>query len=144
MRIRITVVAFLLTSSCLLHAEPLDRLIRREQANVDNEAVSVYGGNAGKLDAIFHIEWAGVGNPVSGFYYYVAKGRKTVYTLSGNNPKEGVINLQEFTPSPKGGEPFLSANCRLTKRVTADRIIWEGTMNNIDGRSFPMKLSRPR
>jgi hypothetical protein len=124
-------------------ADPLDELVHREQKNVDNESVVVYGGNIGKLDALFFIEWTGTGNPVSGHYFHLSNGRKKTYTLTGNNPKDGVVNLAEYTPDGKGTAK-LTANCRLTKRVTADRIIWEGTMNNTDGRVLPMKFSRPR
>jgi hypothetical protein len=124
-------------------ADSLDELILREQRNVDNESVLVYGGNVGKLDAVFFIEWAGTGKPIVGYYFYPSKGRKKIYTLKGNNPKEGILNLVEYTPDDSG-KAILTANCRLTKRVTADRILWEGTMNNTDGRQLPMKFSRPR
>lgn len=124
-------------------ADPLDELVLREQKNADNESVVVYGGNIGKQDAIFFIEWTGTGNPLDGHYFYVSKGRKNSYTLTGNNPKDGVLILSEYTPDGTG-KSIRTADCRLTKRVTADRIIWEGTMNNTDGRVLPMKFSRPR
>jgi hypothetical protein len=121
----------------------LDKTIKRLQGEVDNEAVSVYGGNVGKLQAIFFIEWAGTGNPVAGYYYYPSRGRAKTYKLTGTNPKQGVLTLQEFTPKEDGTYEH-SASCRLSKRVTDSRIIWEGKMNNTDGRVLPMKFSRPR
>ena len=121
----------------------LDKTIMRLQADVDNEAVQVYGGSVGELQAIFFIEWTGTGNPVEGYYYYPAKGRAKTYKLTGSNPKAGVLILQEFTPQEDGSYE-LSASCRLTKKVSDRRIIWEGTMNNTDGRTFPMEFSRPK
>ncbi len=121
----------------------LDKLVKKEQANVDNEAVSVYGGKVGKLEAVFFIEWTGVGNPIEGHYYYLSRGKDKGYRLKGTNPKVGVIVLEEYTP--KGdGTSRLTANCRLTKRVTKGRIIWEGQMNNTDGRQLKISFSRPR
>lgn len=119
----------------------LDKLVAKEQANVDNESVSVYGGTVGKLEAIFHIEWAG--DEVFGWYYYPTRGRDKRYALQGTNPKEGVITLQEFTPSP-GGTAEHTASCRLTKTVSKTRITWKGQMNNTDGRVLPMQFSRLR
>lgn len=124
-------------------ADKLDPMVKAEQANVDNEAVVVYGGSVGKLDAIFSLELSGTGNPVDGHYYYPSRGKEKVYVLKGSNPKEGVLVLQEYTVGADGKREF-SANCRLTKRVTDDRIIWEGTMTNTDGRVLEMKFSRPR
>lgn len=138
---------FTLLSVFLLAASPstaadLDDLVRVEQSRVDNESVSVYGGNVGKAQAIFAIEWTGTGNPISGYYYYVSRP-KTVYTLTGSNPKDGVILLAEYTPQPNG-QAVATANCTLTKRTANGRIIWEGVMNNTDGRKFPISFSRPR
>ncbi|MAS95836.1 MAG: hypothetical protein CMO55_21745 [Verrucomicrobiales bacterium] len=94
-----------------------------------------YQGNVGKLKATFQIEWDG--EKVSGSYSYNNRPG-TVYTLQGNNPEPGVINLSEYT----GNE--LTARCQLTKRVTDDEIIWEGRMHNTDGREFLMSFSRIR
>ena len=121
----------------------LDKTIKRLQANVDNEAVQVYGGNVGKLQAVFFIEWTGTGNAIEGYYYYPSRGRAKTYKLKGTNPKQGVITLQEFTPKEDGSYEH-SASCRLTKKVSDSRISWSGTMNNTDGRTFPMKFSRPK
>lgn len=121
----------------------LDKAIQRLQAEVDNEAVQVYAGSVGNLPAIFFIEWTGTGNPVEGYYYYPSRGRAMTYRLTGTNPVDGVLTLQEFTPQKDGGY-LHSASCRLTKRVTASRVVWEGQMNNTDGRVLPMRFSRPR
>ena len=80
----------------------LDKTIKRLQENVDNEAVSVYGGAVGKLAAIFFIEWTGTGNPVEGYYYYPSRGKEKTYKLKGSNPKQGVLVLQEYTPDASG------------------------------------------
>ena len=132
-------VFYVLASFCA--ASPLDDLVAREQANVDNEAVLAYGGIVGKLDAVFLIEWDKTNGVVEGYYYYPARGRERTYRLAGTNPKPGVLVLQEFSPKDGGGE-VLSASCRLTKRVSGSRVIWEGTMNNTDGRVLPMSFSR--
>jgi hypothetical protein len=129
-------------SVCLCVAETLEDRVAYEQRNVDNEAVAAYGGKVGKLDAIFLIEWDGEpNNTLNGFYYYPSRGRHLQYRLSGTNPKPGVLVLQEFTATANGGD-VLSATCRLTKRVSGDRVIWEGKMNNTDGRVLPMSFSR--
>lgn len=123
-------------------AETLNDRVANEQRNVDNGAVAAYGGKVGKVDAIFLIEWDDEpNNTVNGFYYYASRGRELKYRLTGTNPKPGVLVLQEFTTTPNGGE-VLSATCRLTKRVSGDRVIWEGTMNNTDGRVLPMWFAR--
>ena len=122
----------------------LDELVAREEANRDNESVLYFGGKVGKLDAIFIIEWDTTpGNTLQGSYYNPARGRDRMYRLSGKFVNDRTLILQEFTPQ-KGGGDELSATCRLTKRVTADRIIWEGTMNNTDGRKLDMMFSRKR
>ena len=121
----------------------LDRLVAKEQGNVDNEAVTVYGGKVGKLEAIFVLEFSGTGNPVDGWYYYPSRGREKRYLLKGSNPKNGVLLLQEYTPKVHGAAE-LSANCRLTKKITGGRITWSGRMNNTDGRSLAISFSRKR
>lgn len=132
---------FLFLSHASTDASPLDALVAREQANRDNEAVEVYGGAVGKLDAVFFLEWDDQNGLVSGYYYYPSQGRARTYRLEGTNPKPGVLLLREFTTTQNGGEE-LSANCRLVKRATEDRIVWEGQMNNTDGRAFKMNFSR--
>jgi hypothetical protein len=123
-------------------ASPLDDLVARERAEgADNEAVEVYGGSVGKLEAVFILEWDDYNGIVSGYYYYPSRGRARTYRLEGTNPKPGVLMLREFTTTQSGGEE-LSANCRLVKRVTEDRIVWEGQMHNADGRALKMSFSR--
>jgi hypothetical protein len=123
-------------------ANTLDELVAYEQARVDNEAVLVFGGKVGKLDAVFFIEWDEYpGNTLDGRYYYPSRGRDRMYRLAGKLPKPDVLLLEEFTPKA-GGSETPSATCRLTKRVSGDRIIWEGTMRNADGRELPMSFSR--
>ena len=144
MRTFLTTILLSLTCLALSHGRSLDELIAHEQRNVDNEAVIAYGGRVGKLEAVFLIEWDGEPNTtLNGFYYYPSGGRKLKYRLAGTNPKPGVLILQEFTPTADGGE-VLSANCRLSKRISGDRIVWEGTMKNTDGRVLPMSFSRAR
>jgi hypothetical protein len=125
------------------HASPLDALIAREKANRDNEAVEVYAGAVGKLDAVFFLEWDERSEMVSGYYYYPARGRSRTYRLEGTNPNPGLLLLREYSTAEGGGEK-LSANCRLEKRVTVDRIIWKGQMHNTDGRTLGMSFSRPK
>lgn len=131
-----------LSTVCPSVAETLEDRVVSEQRGVDNEAVAAYGGRVGKLEAVFLIEWDGEpNNTLNGFYYYPSRGRELKYRLTGTNPKPGVLVLQEFTTTANGGE-VLSATCRLTKRVSGGRVIWEGRMNNIDGRVLPMSFSR--
>ena len=123
-------------------AGTLEERLAYEQRNVDNEAVSAYGGKVGKLDVIFLIEWDGEPNTtLSGFYYYPSRGRKLKCRLTGTNPKPGVLLLQEFAFTTDGGE-VLSANCRLSKGISGARVIWEGKMKNTDGRVLPISFSR--
>ena len=144
MRTFLTTILLSLTCLALSHGRSLDELIAHEQRNVDNEAVIAYGGRVGKLEAVFLIEWDEEPNTtLNGIYYYPSRGRKLKYRLAGTNPKPGVLILQEFTPTADGGE-VLSANCRLSKRISGDRIVWEGTMKNTDGRVLPMSFSRAR
>lgn len=135
----------LLLSSGLLIADQasLDKLVKEEQSKVDNEAVSVYGGKVGKLEAIFFIEWSGEKNPVSGYYYYPSRGKDMRYKLKGTNPRDGVILLEEYTRK-ENGTFGLTAICRLTKRVAKSRILWEGKMNNTNGKQLEMSFSRRR
>lgn len=122
-------------------ADPTDEQIKKAQANVDNESVVVYGGKVGKLVAMFALEIAGA--QVDGHYYYPTRDKNEWFKLKGTNPKDGVLILQEFTKQ-EGGKLVHTASCRLTERATDSRIIWEGTMNNTDGRSFPMHFSRAK
>ena len=144
MRTFLTTIVLSLACLAFSHGRSLDDLVAHEQRNVDNEAVIAYWGKVGKLDAVFLIEWDGEPNNVlQGYYYYPSRGRDRMYRLTGTNPKPGVLLLQEYSPKPSGGE-VLSANCRLSKRETKDRIIWEGRIENAEGRVFPIWFSRSR
>lgn len=144
MKTRLCLILTLCATVLSAAAASLDELVAREQDNVDNEAVVVFGGKVGKLDAIFLIEWdEHPGNTLDGYYFYPSRGRDRMYRLAGKLPKPDVLLLEEFTPKPGGGDA-LSATCRLTKRVSGDRITWEGTMRNTDGRELPMSFSRKR
>lgn len=143
MKTIIPLILALCTAALSATAASLDELVAREQANVDNEAVVVFGGKVGKLDAIILIEWdEHPGNTLDGYYYYPSRGRDRMYRLAGKLPKPDVLLLEEFTP--KAGGETLSATCRLTRRISGDRITWEGTMRNTDGRELPMSFSRKR
>jgi len=144
MRKFLTTILLSLACLALSHGRSLDELVANEQRNADNEAVIAYGGKVGKLDAVFLIEWDGEpNNTLQGYYYYPSRERDRMYRLTGTNPKSGVLLLQEYSPTPLGVE-VLSANCRLAKRETKERIIWEGRMDNTDGRSFSISFSRMR
>ncbi len=96
-----------------------------------------YIGNVGKLDAIFYLKWLPDGT-VQGSYYYPKRGADKSYLILGNNHAEGKLYLEEYTDNN------LSARIYLTKSVTDGNITWSGTMNNLDGRSFKVNLSRDR
>lgn len=107
------------------------------QEAIRNTPVTVYRGNVGNLEAMYFIQWIS-DNDIRGTYFYPKRGMEQTYTLVGNNPQQGVLYLDEYT-----GEA-LSARCTLKKRVTDREIIWEGTMDNTDGRSFNMVMRRER
>ncbi|MEM1444212.1 MAG: hypothetical protein AAGF67_17830, partial [Verrucomicrobiota bacterium] len=86
--------------------------------------------------AEFQLNWQQSGT-VSGTYHYPSKPGVT-YQLVGSNPREGELQLDEYTK----GE--MTARCVLRKRLTETQIIWEGTMTNTDGRELAMSLTRQR
>jgi len=95
-----------------------------------------YTGKVGKLGAVFSLDWASDGS-VAGVYHYPARPGVR-YALRGSNPSEGKLYLEEFT------DGALTARCHLVKRIEDGRIVWEGTMANMDGRRLPMSFSRAR
>lgn len=95
-----------------------------------------YSGSVGGLQADFSLEFHDDGS-VSGTYSYPSN-KGSVYLLSGSNPRQGELYLEEYTGAT------LSAKCYLSKRVTEDFIVWEGVMQNTDGREFDMFFSRAR
>ncbi len=98
---------------------------------------AVYEGNVGRLPASFTLRWHG-DDSVSGVYLYPTRDSGKGYALRGLNTRAGELFLEEFTR----GE--LTARIYLFKRLTDSRIVWEGQMQNTDGRRFPVTLSRPR
>ena len=95
-----------------------------------------YQGSVGKMRAIFSLTWHD-DRTVTGAYSYPDRPG-VVYRLSGNNPREGQLYLEEYTGNT------LSARCFLQKELTGNSIIWRGRMQNTDGREFPMHFSRAR
>ena len=112
-------------------------------ADSDNESAMVYSGQVGKLQAKFLLEWDSLNRRVSGHYFYPSRNPQKKYRLDGNNLQDGVLNLREFSPDAAGNEQ-MTANCSLQKRLDGDRVIWEGTMNNTDGRVLPISFSRAK
>lgn len=95
-----------------------------------------YSGAVGKLKANFSLDFHDDGS-VSGTYSYPSR-KGTVYRLSGSNPRQGELYLEEYTGTA------LSAKCYLSKRISEGAIVWEGVMKNTDGREFNMFFSRTR
>lgn len=112
-------------------------------ASNDNEAAVEYIGHVGKLRAKFVLEWDSANRRVSGHYYHPTRNPQKKYRLDGNNPQDGILSFREFSPDASGNER-LTANCTLRKRLDGDRIVWEGTMKNTDGRVLPMLFSRDK
>lgn len=110
-------------------------------SDTHNELAAAYNGRVGKLPATFVLEWDSSSRQVRGYYFHPSRNAQKKYKLEGDNPENGVLNLKEFSPDAAGNER-LTANCTLRKRVSDNRIIWEGTMNNTDGRELPMSFSR--
>lgn len=123
--------------------EALDALAQEAQTEVDSEAVSVYGGKVGNADAIFFIEWAGAGSQVEGRYYLLARGKDFMYVLKGSNPKSGVLEFEDFLEAGEGNLVLNSA-CTMTKRVSDERIVWEGEKTYESGHVVPISFSRPK
>jgi hypothetical protein len=143
-------IALLLPTMLWAGQESLAGLVKQEQANSDNEAVSVYGGKVGPADAIFFIEWSGTGNPVEGRYYLPARGKNIpargknmICVLKGTNPRSGVLELEVFTANADGAL-VPHASCKLKKRISGDRIVWEGEKLYPNGRSLPISCSRAK
>ena len=95
-----------------------------------------YQGSVGKMKAVFSLTWHD-DRTVTGTYSYPDRPG-LVYRLSGNNPREGQLYLEEYTGNT------LSARCFLQKELTGSAIVWKGRMVNTDGREFPMHFARAR
>jgi hypothetical protein len=96
-----------------------------------------YVGHVGKLDAIFFLKWL-PGGKIQGTYFYPKRGIDRSYTLLGDNSEDGKIYLEEYT------DKALTARIGLVKSITAREIVWEGAMQNVDGRRFEMSFRRDR
>jgi FlgO protein len=96
-----------------------------------------YIGHVGQLDAIFSLKWL-PGGKIQGTYFYPKRGINRSYTLLGENSEDGKIYLEEYT------DKALTARMELVKSITAGEIVWEGVMQNVDGRRFEMSLRRDR
>jgi Trypsin-like peptidase domain len=96
-----------------------------------------YIGHVGQLDAIFFLKWL-PGGKIQGTYFYPKRGINRSYTLLGENSEDGKIYLEEYT------DKALTARIGLVKSITAREIVWEGAMQNVDGRRFEMSFRRDR
>src|SRR5262249_4416666 len=96
-----------------------------------------YIGQVGRLDAIFFLKWLPAGR-IQGTYFYPKRGISRSYTLLGENSEEGKMYLEEYT------DKTLTARIGLVKSITAHEIVWEGAMQNVDGRRFEMSFRRDR
>lgn len=122
-------------------AFPMEFSRRRETATpatptAPSSDATRYSGQVGRLAATFALTWH-EGGAVTGTYTYPDRPGAT-YGLKGTNPREGELYLAEYT------DGVLTARCQLWKRIEEGEIIWEGEMSNLDGRRFPMMLSRTR
>ena len=97
----------------------------------------VYVGSVGRLKAVFSLDWAANGT-VSGVYCNPTRDASMIYTLIGDNPREGFIRLREYTHSN------LTARLELRKSLTPGWIIWSGKMHNTDGRVLDVTFQRER
>ncbi|MBX0290125.1 hypothetical protein K3G63_06725 [Hymenobacter sp. HSC-4F20] len=96
----------------------------------DTDVQKTYGGKVGKLSAVYKLTF-GSNRAITGSYYY--PNRPSVsYKLQGQVNDDGSIELREYT---KGN---LSAACTLDKADGS--ACFEGTMQNTNGRTFPMSI----
>lgn len=97
--------------------------------------VLVFGGNVGKLAATFYLQWL-TPNTIEGTYHYPGRTPRIAYDLKGDNSVEDRITMEEYTR----GE--LTARITLNKQTIDGKTAWVGTMNNLDGRVLPMKMTQ--
>lgn len=133
---------FLAACAPLAADEKLDALVKREQADVDNESVTVYGGKIGGDACVFFIEWSGVGSQIDGHYYEVKRGREKLRRLRGANPKDGVLELTAFETRADGNLERI-AEIRMTKKIVKGRVVWSGSVKRLDGSDGEIEMSRP-
>lgn len=101
---------------------------------IGNFSKSEYTGYVGRMYAEFELTWSANGE-VAGTYTYPGK-RRTIYLLKGENVREGVLRLEEYT----GNE--LTATIHLRKSIDGTQVVWSGVMKNTDGREFPVEIRR--
>ncbi|MBF0255527.1 MAG: hypothetical protein HQL47_03495 [Gammaproteobacteria bacterium] len=89
------------------------------------EFSSVYLGKVGKSSVESKLNFYKDGS-VDG--EYVTQMLGNVYQLQGANPRDGVLQLKEFTNGRH------TANVELTKAEEDGRLAWKGKMHNLDGR----------
>ncbi len=99
-----------------------------------------YEGNVGKLPAHFTLKWE-TDNQVSGVYSQASNSSFSrmgvdVYQLTGSNPSNGQLVLNEFTNGTQ------TATIKLSKSIQGQTVSWNGTMYNTDGRTFPVSIRR--
>lgn len=94
-----------------------------------------YGETGGALTEI-SLEW-GDGGAVTGTCVYPSRPGK-VYRLTGRNPAEGKLDLEE-----RLGDT-VAARAELKKRITSDEVVWEGRLATAAGREVPVWFARQR
>lgn len=98
-------------------------------------SVSRYSGNVGRQAANFSLTWY-PDRSVSGTYSYPNWNRGKTYVLRGQNPREGYLELVEYT------DGTATADLKLTKRIVGGSVQWAGKMYNRDGKVFEMKMTK--
>jgi hypothetical protein len=99
-------------------------------------AGGVYYGETGGALTEISLEW-GEGGAVTGTCLYPSRPGK-VYRLSGRNPAEGKLDLEERL------DDTVTARASLKKRITYDEVVWEGRLAAADGREVPVWFARQR
>ena len=99
-----------------------------------------YEGNVGRLPAHFTLTW-GTDNQISGYYSQATNSSFTRdgvdrYQLTGSNPSNGQLVLNEFTNGAQ------TATIKLSKSIQGQTVSWNGTMYNTDGKTFPVGIRR--
>jgi TolB-like protein len=116
----------------ILVPQPPDQLVQKEEVSP-----ITYIGHVGHLDAIFFLKWLPRGK-IQGTYFFPKRGINRSYTLLGENSEGGKIYLEEYT------DKELTARIGLVKSTAAGDIVWEGVMQNVDGRRFDISFRRDR
>ncbi len=98
---------------------------------------SRYSGNTGTVPITAKLKFFS-NDHVEGTYVSSRTGQK--YLLRGHNHTEGKIFLREYTQ--EDGVWGVTATCTLRKKIQNGKVVWSGTMNNTDGRSFGITLRK--